>query len=55
MSIRSAFFGGAILSAAIVTTLFRYRRYPSFDRWWNAEGLPLWMATGMFVAVLIFG
>lgn len=29
------------------------KKYPSFKKWWDAEGLPIWLASGAFVYLLI--
>jgi hypothetical protein len=51
---RAAFASGAIISAAVVVSIFRRRKYHSFSAWWNAEGIAIWILAGMFGAGLLF-
>ena len=43
---------GAIIATAIIVSIFRCPKYPSFKAWWEAEGLPIWMMAGMVAGVL---
>jgi hypothetical protein len=54
MSTREAVLFGAIIATAMTVTLFRCPKYPSFKAWWDAEGLLIWLMTGMFAGALYF-
>jgi hypothetical protein len=47
MRVRAAFFLGVILATAVAVSVVRYRKYPSFRAWWDAEGLPIWIVAGL--------
>jgi len=48
-----AFIAGAIAAAAVGRSVYAFRRYPSFGKWWDAEGLPIWMMAGMFIFLFL--
>ena len=50
---RAAFLSGAIFSAALVVSIFRRPKYPSFTVWWDAEGIGIWMIAAMVGGVLL--
>ena len=50
----SIFLEGMIFGSALVYSVISRQKYPSFFKWWDAEGVPLWLGSGFLIAMFYF-
>jgi hypothetical protein len=46
---------GLIGGVNVIWSIYLCRKFRTIGEWWDSEGLPIWMASGLFMGGLIFG
>ena len=42
-----------IAATAISYSIYSRRKYPTFKKWWDAEGLPIWIVATPIIYLLL--
>jgi len=49
------FWIGLVLASAIAATIVRRKDYPTFGKWWDAEGIVIWIVAATLITGLLAG